>query len=129
MTKKEKMYKKIEEHGKKLIEHFPDAIHEPFILCKKLQALENKLSRINEGMCSIPDFMTYDQRDKVFDEAIITVKEWLGCDDIEGLFINCDPRGYAIKIDQQVAKVIYKDLPRDFGGYAILAPDFSTDWN
>ena len=38
-------------------------------------------------------------------------------------------RGYAIKIDQQVAKVIYKDLPRDFGGYAILAPDFSTDWN
>lgn len=35
-----------------------------------------------------------------------------------GVFINGDPRGYALKIQPEHAA----DLPKDFGGYGIIAP-------
>jgi hypothetical protein len=36
-----------------------------------------------------------------------------------GLFINGDPRGYALKVQPEHAD----DLPRDWGGYGLIAPD------
>jgi hypothetical protein len=40
-------------------------------------------------------------------------------DNAEGLFINLDPRGYALKVTPDAAG----DLPTDWGGYGLLAPD------
>lgn len=40
------------------------------------------------------------------------------------VFINGDPRGYALKIDDACMKAKELDLYRDMGGYGILCPDF-----
>ena len=44
---------------------------------------------------------------------------------VEGFFVNTDPRGYALKIDDEVLRHKYQDIPlqRDMGGYGLLAPD------
>jgi hypothetical protein len=44
---------------------------------------------------------------------------------VEGIFINSDPRGYALKVDDQVMRDKGYRLERDMGGYGLLAPDFS----
>lgn len=44
---------------------------------------------------------------------------------LEGFFINRDPRGYALKIDDEIMKTKYADVPleKDWGGYGILSPE------
>lgn len=43
---------------------------------------------------------------------------------LEGFFINGDPRGYALKIKDDIIKTVYAyiGLHTDWGGYGILAP-------
>jgi len=41
----------------------------------------------------------------------------------DGFFVNSDPRGYALKMRENSFQK--GDLWTDFGGYGILAPDFS----
>lgn len=45
----------------------------------------------------------------------------------EGLFVNTDPRGYSLKIDDNIERTVHFpngiNLHRDIGGYAILAPE------
>jgi hypothetical protein len=47
---------------------------------------------------------------------------------LEGLKINGDPRGYALKIDDAVFKEKYFDtgITRDWGGYGILSPEIEA---
>ena len=40
-----------------------------------------------------------------------------------GFFVNSDPRGYALKIDNEKTQ-IPEGLQKDWGGYGILAPEF-----
>lgn len=40
-----------------------------------------------------------------------------------GLFVNSDPRGYALKIDNEAAE-IPEGMQRDWGGYGLIAPEF-----
>lgn len=47
---------------------------------------------------------------------------------LPGLIFNGDPRGYTIKIDDDVVRKENIEIYRDMGGYGILAPEF-TDWN
>ena len=47
---------------------------------------------------------------------------------LKGLFINGDPRGYALKIQDKEFRELYRDatrLTQDVGGYGILSPDLS----
>lgn len=41
-----------------------------------------------------------------------------------GFFINTDPRGYALKLDNDKVPAAIEGLHRDMGGYYILAPEF-----
>lgn len=41
------------------------------------------------------------------------------------VFVNSDPRGYALKIENDWMRAHGGNLHRDMGGYGILAPDFS----
>ena len=47
--------------------------------------------------------------------------------DIVPVFINRDPRGYALKIDDVWMHNKQPRLFRDFGGYGILAPEITGD--
>jgi hypothetical protein len=40
------------------------------------------------------------------------------------VFVNGDPRGYALKIDDAYVKAHNLEIHRDWGGYGILCPDF-----
>lgn len=40
------------------------------------------------------------------------------------VFMNWDPRGYALKIASEYTRSHNMDIHRDWGGYGILAPDF-----
>lgn len=48
-----------------------------------------------------------------------------GTDDIPGFFINDDPRGYALKIDDDMVRELPESLGfyKDWGGYGILSPE------
>lgn len=57
-------------------------------------------------------------------EAAANAVQKLFNNNLKGFFINTDPRGYALKIDDQILKSEYSsiDLNRDWGGYGLLAP-------
>lgn len=40
------------------------------------------------------------------------------------VFLNGDPRGYALKIQDGYVRARKLDIERDWGGYGILAPEF-----
>jgi hypothetical protein len=42
------------------------------------------------------------------------------------VFVNQDPRGYALKIDDEYMRAHSLDLERDGGEYGILAPDLTA---
>lgn len=121
-TKKERMYAAIEKHGRNLQAIFPKTRGlDPVALCKKLLRLENEAHHAAERYSSVPTPAGY------WETAQASVLKRL--DKILGfkaakipVFVNGDPRGYALKIDDGAARdmVIYRDM----GGYGILAPDF-----
>lgn len=48
---------------------------------------------------------------------------------LQGLKINSDCRGYALKINDAITRTLYKDcgLHTDWGGYGILSPEINED--
>lgn len=40
------------------------------------------------------------------------------------VFLNGDPRGYALKIDDAYVKANNLEIERDWGGYGIICPEF-----
>ena len=109
-------------HGRKLQGAFLSP-EQPVDLCKKLRRIENKLNRLFTDHCNIGE--------KPGDEAIIeraekSIKKILP-EIGKALYINHDPRGYSLKIREDKAKEI--GILTDWGGYGILAPDFSDTQN
>ena len=79
---------------------------------------EKRITRENERQCEIPN---YDREEvdercrKALAKLFVKKKKFLG-----ELYINRDPRGYALKLDIKGDK---PKMHKDFGGYCILAPD------
>jgi hypothetical protein len=127
MNKRERMYQRIERHGKQLLAIYPYAlIGRPVMLCKRMRRLENKVRRACEGWCNgdIDEVAC----DKVINSVHREVKQLLGYG--PDFFINRDARGYALKIDDNVMRELREQeltLPTDMGGYGILAPDLTED--
>lgn len=61
--------------------------------------------------------------DAIADNTKLSVYKLLP--NVKGLKINGDPRGYALKIDDEVMREYNYPLDRDMGGYGILSPDIS----
>lgn len=128
-TKKERMYQRIEIHGEKLKRIFKlSGVVDPVALCKKLRTIENKANwaatQLANGQI---DQHEYEHKRSL---VVASLRKLLGlyitdtCYEHEGrLFINSDPRGYALKLPEKVAKD--HDLYRDWGGYGIIAPDLT----
>jgi len=136
MTKNQKteMYAKIEKHGRDLLALFPNAtIKDPVKLCKALRRLEVKAHKAAENWCNGIDCGA--DGNKQYHAGLMLMAK---AADILGMSaapacglvfkFNGDTRGYALKLTnggnyegQPVQVEIYKD----WGGYGIIAPDFS----
>jgi hypothetical protein len=78
-------------------------------------------------LCNGPEYPTEDAADKIADAILSRVNKLLnnqGC--AVPIFINRDPRGYALKIDDGFMNANGgAGLQRDWGGYGIIAPDLT----
>jgi len=120
VTKKQKMYQNILAHGNNLNAIFNTGI-EPITLCKKLLRLEFKAHKIAADYCNgIIDSENIEERTEPILRALYKI---LG---IKYTFLfNGDCRGYALKISDKTVRENKLQIHTDWGGYGILAPDFS----
>lgn len=128
MNKREKMYSEITKHGQNLLTIFPAATEkDPVKLAKKLFRLEVRAHRLTERLCdSIPEAEIVAANAEL-DKIGIRVQQILGiAADASHIFINHDPRGYALKVNDSWLRDNGHVLYRDWGGYGILAPDFDN---
>jgi hypothetical protein len=86
---------------------------------KRLYELENKLHKLAEDYCNgvIRSGEEYETRQLPFKTLL---KELLP---IPHLFVNNDPRGYALKIEDEYIRESNSSLYRDMGGYGIVCPE------
>ena len=152
-----RQYEAIRAHGENLLAIFPNATErDPVSLCKRLRRLEAKASRICLDYCNgdFDEGANNKKLDAALDAILAKVNAILGNNEQYPImnvpiFINRDPRGYALKIadawmnqrreqwDRQIAKKGKKAiaagswallrLHRDFGGYGIIAPEITGD--
>ena len=131
MTKAQKinMYEKIGKHGTELIKLFggdnpPET--DPIKLCKTLRRIETRLSTLHLTHCN--HGVSLKQLDQAGDKAIKQISGLLPGLPIEAIHINRDPRGYALKIcDKFMREEGIFNIYSDWGGYGILAPDFTPE--
>ena len=140
-------YALIREHGLGLIKFFgldPNLVS-PVELCKKLRQFENQAHEITTRLCNgFPDStpreaeQIQDHYEKILDHLEFKLRDYLERNQIKkqfkkinAIFINGDPRGYALKLDTETIKYfeeLGEDFPhKDWGGFGILAPDLTSD--
>jgi len=134
-TKKQRQAEQIKAHGENLLAIFPNATErDPIALCKKLRRMEAKAQAIALRLCNGPEYPGgYDEVDALTGAILEKVNAILGNTGKNPVpvFVNRDPRGYALKISsewtfaycQQTGRRIYSD----WGGYGILAPEITGD--
>jgi len=115
-------------HGRNLLEIFPEATErDPVELCRKLRRLEARGNAFALRLCNGPVY-TEEREDKtalaILDKvnAILRFRE-TGPD----VFLNRDPRGYALKIRESAMRGKSLALHSDWGGYGIIAPHIGKD--
>lgn len=111
----------IRRHGENLLAIFPNATEQdPDKLCRKLRRYELKASRITVDLCN--GDRDQGEADAELDAIRSKVRAILG--DTDGaVWINRDPRGYALKAELPPEARVHRDL----GGNAIIAPDLTPN--
>lgn len=124
MTKKERQRESILLHGFKLCRVFnlPEDTA-PSSLCKRVHRLETEMHRANELYCSEATEPGFLDKKEV---SILRRLDGILNFSAQGIpvFINNDPRGYALKIQSAWIRDNDVDICRDWGGYGIIAPEF-----
>ena len=124
-AKRNRMYEEIEKHGEALNRIFNTGL-EPVALCKKLRRLEVKASRLALDYCNGTNGVDTDNWDAKTEPILTALDKVIHYTDKGySVFVNGDARGYALKIDSECVKDEQLDIYKDWGGYGILAPDFS----
>lgn len=129
-AKREAMYTRIDKHGRDLLAIFPDAQYQdPVNLCKALRRIEGQAARYALQLCNGDIDPTEEEQDVTEARMMGRLRRVLGIDAATaghmGIFINRDPRGYALKIGDEWTVANAPHLYRDWGGYGIIAPDLS----
>lgn len=125
-----KQLRSITRHGEQLLAIFTGATErDPVALCKKLRRLESRASAIALRLCNGPEFPGgYDEVDQLCDALLAKVDALLNfraTGPHDSVFINRDPRGYALKIRGDA--IGNMPLHRDWGGDGIVAPEFGKN--
>ncbi len=111
-------------HGLRLQRIFPASKWcGPVELYKRLHRIEAEAHSFAERECSeqLPEGANERKDASVLKrlDAILGFKE-AGVP----IFVNGDPRGYAIKIDNKIVKTLDLEIYTDWGGYGIICPEF-----
>jgi hypothetical protein len=85
---------------------------------EKLRRIELKANRLATMECN-GEIEGDENRDEKIKKSVLKLLPGL-----QGFFLNGDPRGYSLKIKEDVTKLTYPSLCTDWGGYGILAPEF-----
>ena len=121
-AQKEKMYQDIEQHGTNLLGIFPNCKEQSGVkLCKKLRRYENKAALIALNLCN--GDASIDEQLPELDSIKAKVINLLGTPAESTVFLNLDPRGYSLKLTSEFSAD--KNIMRDWGGFGIIAPDFT----
>lgn len=121
MNKKDRMYQRIAAHGTNLNLIFDTGL-EPIALCKKLRRLEVKASTNSEAYCNGRyDEVKYQRISEEIEAKVDNILKFKS--KAIPVFINGDPRGYALKIKGEWVSAQNINIERDWGGYGLLAPD------
>ena len=142
MNAKQRMYQRIEKHGENLKSIFNLESADPIKLSKQLHGLEVKANRAATCLCNTNTLdrlaltryeeqrgnvkqATEEDQDAFFDSILNKVDKILNFR-AQGIpvFINHDPRGYALKIKGEYVLENSLDIYRDWGGCGILSPEF-----
>ena len=124
-TKRDRMYERIECHGRNLLALFPRAtLTDPVKLCKRLRRIEAQASQGAVDYCN--GLMDCDGWERFTDTILDNLSEILQPEGVP-IFVNGDPRGYALKIRDEWMREHRPALHTDWGGYGILAPDLTED--
>ena len=120
MNKKQQRAENILRHGLCLQRIYPESkAYGPVELCKKLHRIEARAHRLAEEACSY-EWVNQDKHDAAMDRCEQRANDILG--NGPRVFVNRDPRGYALKIRTEDTKGL--DIHKDWGGYGIICPDF-----
>jgi len=124
---KEAMYQRIEKHGEDLNRIF-NTKHNNIDLCKKLRRLESKAIILITQDCNgeITDRYDYDTKLACILDSVNLLLVNVQREHVP-IFINTDPRGYALKIKDEYIRDNDIQIHRDWGGYGIIAPDLTND--
>ena len=115
-------------HGENLLKVFPRASErDPVELCRKLRRLESRGAALGLRMCNGPEYPEGEE-DKITVNILAKVDTLLNFK-ASGVpvFVNRDPRGYALKIDDKWLQEHKPALYSDWGGYGIIAPDLTEN--
>jgi len=123
-----KMMDEIKKHGIDLLRIFPYCQEgDPVNLCKRLRKIESECEKHTTALCNgfenerqaeLSELALDRLQEKA--ELLLDIHE-----DQPNIFINRDPRGYALKIREEEAKDLA--IQKDWGGYGIIAPDFTPN--
>jgi hypothetical protein len=124
MTKKQHREESIYRHGVRLKAIFKLPIERGAVdLYKTLHRLEAEAHRLAERECNeqLPEGYSERKTASILKrlDAILGFKT-AGVP----VFVNGDPRGYALKIEDAYVKEHSLEIERDWGGYGLLAPEF-----
>jgi hypothetical protein len=111
-------------HGFDLIRIFHVYDGQPVTLCKKVHRLENKAHKMAEDYCNgLYDSETwYEAKENSILKRLDKILNFKA----QGIpvFVNGDPRGYALKIADDYTQAHKLEIHKDWGGYGIIAPEF-----
>jgi len=110
-------------------------LHEAMEAYSELRLIERRTHKWAEDMCNFDLYadMTEEEEDRAREgreKRILRRVHLILLDSEEKIpiEINFDPRGYALKIDNEWMKANQNiDFFRDWGGYGIIAPDFRIE--
>ena len=92
---------------------------------KKGQKAGKKREACVGGVYTVAPETSEEDQDKLFEAFEKKLYRIIGAGNADKVFFNHDPRGYSMKIKEDISK----SWPghKDFGGYGILAPDFTPN--
>lgn len=122
LTKKEVQYQQMKKHGEQLNDIFHAEL-DPIVLSKKLHSLEIKAHFQAERYCN--GDVEGDDMEIYAAQILDKVNNILNFRKSEiPVIYNQDPRGYALKIDDEYTRAHHLVIYKDWGGYGIIAPEF-----
>ena len=128
MDKKQRMIERIDNHAAHLEAIFPNATKKGLDLCRAVRRIEGKAHNAAESLCNADMSLTdVKECNRIIDESETAIRRLLGVGEDFPLFVNTDPRGYALKIHDGYIRDNEINIHRDWGGYGIIAPDLTDD--